>query len=150
MSGCRGCGATLPPKTHQGRDRIWCSDRCRKQTLYGGTCIDCGAPTNGSDGRGANASKRCNRCSSARNRGLANAQRERDAAPRRQHIAEMYNAGVPFKDMAADLGVTVGCLAGHINHMRNQGWDLPRRYPLKRAEAMSTGRLAANRERVQT
>lgn len=37
---CQGCGEDLP-----GRRRLWCSERCRKKTTYGGTCESCGAPT---------------------------------------------------------------------------------------------------------
>jgi hypothetical protein len=40
----------------------WCSDHCRKQTLYSGTCEDCGGPTTGSEGRGPNAPRWCNTC----------------------------------------------------------------------------------------
>lgn len=45
MNTCQGCGAELPPNKAVGRKRKWCSNRCRKQTLYTGTCIDCGGPT---------------------------------------------------------------------------------------------------------
>lgn len=62
MSACKGCGTELPPKTWQGRDRLWCSDRCRKQTLYSRPCADCGEPMNGSDGNSPNASVRCVSC----------------------------------------------------------------------------------------
>lgn len=45
MSGvCHGCGAQLPPKTWAGRERIWCSERCRKAS-YGDPCVDCGKRT---------------------------------------------------------------------------------------------------------
>lgn len=38
-------------KTFLGKGRAkWCSDRCRKDTLYGGTCGDCDAKTDGSNG----------------------------------------------------------------------------------------------------
>lgn len=46
-----------------GRPRKWCSERCRKQQ-YRGVCVDCGAPTDGSDGRG-NAATRCADCAVA-------------------------------------------------------------------------------------
>lgn len=58
---CQGCGTDLPPKTRPGRDRKWCSDRCRKLTLYARPCLDCGTPVN-VDGRVANAAVRCNPC----------------------------------------------------------------------------------------
>lgn len=63
MSVCQGCGTTLPPSKGPV-PRKWCSDRCRKQTLYGGTCVDCGATTNGSDGR--KPEPRCGTCSARR------------------------------------------------------------------------------------
>lgn len=62
---CLGCGAELPPKTWNGRDRKWCSERCRKQTLYSGTCVDCGEPTNGYAGIGK-AGERCKKCRHAK------------------------------------------------------------------------------------
>jgi len=58
---CQGCGA-MGVQTTRARLRKWCSESCRKRTLYGGTCVDCGAPTNGSDGRGPDAPKRCIPC----------------------------------------------------------------------------------------
>lgn len=61
MSTCQGCGTELAP-SRGGPARKWCSDRCRKQMLYSGVCIDCGARTNGSNGRGPNAAKRCRAC----------------------------------------------------------------------------------------
>lgn len=57
---CAGCGGPLPPQK-AGRPRKWCSERCRKQTMYGGTCRFCGATTNGYDGPGT-ASDVCKVC----------------------------------------------------------------------------------------
>jgi hypothetical protein len=57
---CAGCGDPLPPQTI-GRRRKWCSERCRRDTLYSGTCVDCGARTNGNDGPGK-AAERCRPC----------------------------------------------------------------------------------------
>lgn len=67
MSACRGCGAELPPNKAPGRERVWCSNRCRKTTLYGGTCIECGAPTAGSSGGLSKTPERCVPCANARN-----------------------------------------------------------------------------------
>lgn len=36
-----------------------------RKSRYQGVCIDCGGPTNGADGRGANAAQRCEKCSHA-------------------------------------------------------------------------------------
>jgi hypothetical protein len=41
---CWGCGAAIGP-SRGGRRRKWCSDRCRKATLYSGVCVDCGGAT---------------------------------------------------------------------------------------------------------
>lgn len=64
---CQGCYVQLPP-TRNGntKPRKWCSDRCRKQTLYSVPCVDCGKRLNGSDGRGPNAAIRCLACASAK------------------------------------------------------------------------------------
>lgn len=47
-----------------GREREWCSERCRK-AQYAGTCVDCGAPTSGSEGR--RAEPRCPPCTAIKN-----------------------------------------------------------------------------------
>lgn len=57
---CHGCGTTLPPSKGP-RAKKWCSERCRK-AQYAGACIDCGGATDGSNGRGPNASVRCRAC----------------------------------------------------------------------------------------
>jgi hypothetical protein len=61
---CQGCGMT-GIQDSQGRARKWCSHKCRCNTKYGGTCIDCGAPTNGKNGIGK-APHRCQTCSTRR------------------------------------------------------------------------------------
>jgi hypothetical protein len=61
MSRCHGCGDPIPP-SRGGAARKWCSERCRK-AQYAGRCVDCGAATNGSNGRGPSAPKRCSACS---------------------------------------------------------------------------------------
>jgi hypothetical protein len=71
----RGCCNLLKP-SRRARPRKWCSDECRKRTLYAGTCIDCGASTNGSDGPGK-ASERCQSCRTAYDKAQAKWTRER-------------------------------------------------------------------------
>jgi hypothetical protein len=56
---CEGCGQTGTQIT-AGPARKWCSDRCRKQTLYTGTCVDCGGRT-GFSGTSV-PSERCSGC----------------------------------------------------------------------------------------
>lgn len=58
---CDGCGEPLPANLAPGPARRWCSERCRKTTLYSGTCVICGDPTNASQGR-AQTDCLCRRC----------------------------------------------------------------------------------------
>lgn len=46
---CRGCGVAIGPARGPGRVREWCSERCRKRSLYSGVCEVCGGPTYGGD-----------------------------------------------------------------------------------------------------
>lgn len=49
MSTCAGCDAELPPtKRSAGRQRKWCSERCRKDS-YDLVCVDCGGRVSGTD-----------------------------------------------------------------------------------------------------
>ncbi len=75
---CAGCGAPLAP-SRGGPPRKWCSERCRKRTLYAGVCERCGRPTNCSDGRAA-APRRCAGCARA----------ERHERALRRLIAEVH------------------------------------------------------------
>jgi hypothetical protein len=60
MSVCQGCSTPIEQNARAGRPRKWCSDHCRKETLYSGRCLDCGAPTSlGGMGR---ASGHCRSC----------------------------------------------------------------------------------------
>lgn len=61
---CPGCGKDL---TGAHWKRKWCSERCRKETLYSGTCESCGAKTDGSNGREA-APTHCKECAPRANR----------------------------------------------------------------------------------
>lgn len=69
VSTCQGrdCCNVLRPRELRpagpghNRPLLWCSERCRK-TKYSASCLDCGAPLNGSDGRGPNAPARCFAC----------------------------------------------------------------------------------------
>jgi hypothetical protein len=63
---CAGCGTSIE-KPRRGA-RKWCSDLCRKNTLYGGTCEDCGTATAYSGAAGGSfGSKRCDPCARAAN-----------------------------------------------------------------------------------
>lgn len=74
MITCHVCGTDFDPAATKRWKAITCSDECsRKNTQmkqkarrarYQGTCSDCGAKTDGSNGRDK-APKRCNSCSVA-------------------------------------------------------------------------------------
>ncbi len=82
MATCAGCPAELPPtKINQltgvvANPRRWCSERCRK-SQYAGLCVDCGAATHGSNGRGKRAPTRCQDCSRKHETATATWTRER-------------------------------------------------------------------------
>lgn len=75
-STCDGCGTPIE-QSRSNRRRRWCSERCRKQTMYGSACESCGNPTNGSNGRGPNAARLCVACSRAQQSTDAHWTRER-------------------------------------------------------------------------
>lgn len=61
---CQGCETPLPADAHGSRR--WCSDRCRRHTLYSGLCADCGKTTY--NGGTKKPPERCSPCSNrARN-----------------------------------------------------------------------------------
>lgn len=57
------CDNDLPTEPPSPRERKWCSGRCRK-TQYASSCVDCGAPTSGSEGR--KATPLCLTCANVR------------------------------------------------------------------------------------
>jgi DNA-binding CsgD family transcriptional regulator len=111
---CRGCGADL---TGTHGPRIWCSEKCRKDQ-YGGECENCGAKTDGSNGR-ANAPKLCRYCA------------ETKYAERNQRLIEMWEAGVPTWYIAEQLGMSESTVTGwiHDDRRRNGASHSVRRLP---------------------
>ncbi len=111
---CKGCGKELPPKTWRGRDRIWCSERCRKDQ-YSGTCVECGAPTDGTvPGRypGRGAPELCITCTRLRN------------LDRNETIIELWEDGWVELDIADHLGLSAGQVRGAIFIARKQGFPV--------------------------
>jgi Homing endonuclease associated repeat len=62
MKTCQGCGSVLAAPGRPGPPRKWCSDRCRKVSLYSGTCIDCGGRTQRTASGLGRRSVRCTDC----------------------------------------------------------------------------------------
>lgn len=108
MRTCKGCGVELPPKTWQGRDRMWCSERCRK-SQYAGACVECGGPTDGTvPGRypGRGAPERCRTCTELRN------------LERNEEIIKLWEDGWVELDIADKLGLRAAQVRGTISHAR--------------------------------
>jgi hypothetical protein len=61
------CGKAFKRTSPHDHRRKWCSERCRKNLSYGGTCQRCGNRTSGGDGA-AKAPALCASCSEDRNR----------------------------------------------------------------------------------
>jgi hypothetical protein len=128
---CKGCGVPLPPKTWQGLDRVWCSERCRREQ-YAGTCIDCGARTNGHDGPGK-ASTRCIPCANRHIRARGDRADMVRARAKRERIEAMWNQGMLLREIASEMGYSMGYLAAEMNTMRRAGYRVPHRYKRKAA-----------------
>lgn len=109
MSTCAGCGTAIE-QLKRGR-RKWCSHRCRKRTLYGGTCKLCGAVTNGYDGPGT-AAEVCRDCRDGRN------------AERNAEIVERWNEGEPEWYIAEEMGLRPTQVGGAIETAREQGKEV--------------------------
>lgn len=59
---CAGCGESFPVRNKKALNRAkWCSERCRRQTLYSKPCPGCGKPMDGSNGPHV-APRRCVAC----------------------------------------------------------------------------------------
>ena len=116
---CPGCAKIFPVYTHSRRK--WCTEACRKRTLYSTPCIECGAPTNGSDGPGAH--KRCRDCSQVRVIGIT----KDKAAARQQMVADLWAAGWTGREICAAMGVPYRATA--IAQWRSRGANLPHRSP---------------------
>lgn len=107
---CQGCGEEFV-QANRGRPRKWCSERCRKTTLYGFTCRDCGKriysgypdPDHG----------RCGEC-----------QHEREYGERNRRILELWEEGAPGSFIAEELGISYNQVRGLIEHRRHRYGEL--------------------------
>lgn len=115
---CAGCGE---PFLGRGRAK-WCSERCRKRTCYGGVCVDCGAPTHGSNGDGPNAPVRCHACDMRWNPKRLAARVEYRTA-----IEAMWADGLTSREIGRLMGWTPGSAKVRIGQLRARGYDLPYR-----------------------
>lgn len=112
---CAGCGNPLPPQT-KGRPRKWCSQRCRRDTSYGGTCIDCGARTSGNNGL-AKAPERCFACRREFDRANAPWDRERIVRAIRE-FAETYGRA----PRVTDFSKAHATACGHAGRVPEGHW----------------------------
>jgi DNA-directed RNA polymerase specialized sigma24 family protein len=110
---CEGCGARLPSASPK---RIWCSERCRKQTRYSRPCVDCGKPLNGSDGH--KGATRCVRCA-------ALAAVPREVREREEAVLRMRAGGMLNHEIARVLGCSTVAVSDLVSHMRKRGRNVP-------------------------
>lgn len=103
---CCGCGAELP-----GRQRKWCSERCRKLHYEDG-CIDCGAPAWGN---------RCLSCSLE----LLHKKQHIAMTLRRIAILEMRAEGMLNTEIATRLKTTLSAVDSDVYRMRADGVEVP-------------------------
>lgn len=123
--------------------------RCRaRKESYRGACVDCGAATNGSNGRGSNAPKRCQACSN-----VVSAERKREEfAGYRRMVEEMWAEGMTGRQMADALGWTARNPNRYISDLRSRGYNLPHRRTPEQIERILVGsdaRLAKARRTWQ-
>jgi hypothetical protein len=119
---CNGCGGSLP--TMHG-NRKFCSEHCRRKQ-YAGKCIDCGVATNGHDGPGK-ASDRCVTCANRHIIDIGRADMAR-ARAKRERVQRLWAEGLLMREIAAEMGWSMGYLACEMNRMRKAGYDMPHRY----------------------
>jgi transposase len=94
---------------------------------YRGTCIDCGAPTDGSRGPSSPV-ERCRACNNAIVLPIGAALNHERAKPRYERLAVRWREGATTAELAAEEGVAIGTIHSILHHMRAQGYDLPYRY----------------------
>jgi hypothetical protein len=129
---CQGCGVALKPNKAQGRKRVWCSERCRKRTMYSGECVDCGASTYSGD---AVPPERCRHCSGR----LQGERQQASFVGFRKMVEEMWAEGMTCREIGAALGWGKSMSVTGIAQMRARGYNLPHRYSAERRARMAVG-----------
>lgn len=117
---CQACGAPID-QPRCGR-RKWCSERCRK-SQYAGSCIDCGAPTNGTAGGHKRTPERCVECGKRHSAEVA----AEFSVLYREMVEEMWAEGMTCREIADALGWKTKNVGTHISVMRARGYNLPHR-----------------------
>jgi DNA-binding CsgD family transcriptional regulator len=126
---CQGCGTELPPQTYTGRARKWCSESCRKRTLYGRACDVCGRRDNGSEGK--RESYVCVDC-----------QYEAEYGERNRRILAAWERGETGKQIAAREGMTEEAVLSWLDHHRRvNGEPIPRHSARRRSRWEAIKRL---------
>jgi len=125
MLTCAGCGKRFRWVCKKGSLPKWCSDRCRKRTLYSGVCVDCGGRTYG-DRYSAGPIKRCKYCAHA----ILIQNTKAASRCRRDEIVAMWAEGLSIREIAEELGSKYGSMGSEIGRLRREGEPLPRRHRL--------------------
>lgn len=142
---CAGCHELFPVRKKMALNRAkWCSERCRR-SQYSTPCVDCGAPTDGSNGHGKNAPKRCARCNSTYTGALAH---ER-SLEYRERVERLWKQGLTLREMSEAMGWKLPTAHVVISRLRAQGIDLPHRYSSDRTQKTAVAIRAAVVRREQ-
>ncbi len=121
MFTCGYCGEDFEGSTHPNAKNKYCSENCRKRKWeathpHQHKCACCG-------GQVSRQARQCWDCTLDG--------RDADRIKRWEAITELWNAGVPMKEMVKDPRVTrstVSALGVEMDRMNKAGWDLkPRR-----------------------
>jgi transposase len=113
-----------------------------RKASYRGACVDCGAPTDGSNGC-EQAPERCARCNLA---ALHSRQAQREGE-RRQLIEELWAQGSTARQICGRLGIAYRCSV--IGDWRRRGYALPyRRSPETVARLDAAGRRNLTKARA--
>lgn len=124
MLACEGCGKRFRWVVIRGRRRKWCSDRCRKWTLYSVPCEKCGELYGGiANGKAGVRARFCKTCA-------AEVSAAKMVAFGKAVLAEvevMWAEGLKLREIAAEMGWTPGSTHSYVAKQRAKGAALPRR-----------------------
>lgn len=115
---CETCGERLV-YAGVGRKPRFCNARCRKRS-YSGSCLDCGAPTSGCNGKD-HAPSQCRSCATEQ----LNEARSKSGHQRSEIVAALYREGLTAWEAAERLGVSVATVRSLAARARNLGIVCP-------------------------
>jgi len=138
---CQGCGAPIE-QPHYGR-RKWCSDRCRKTTLYAVPCERCGERCGGiANGHRGHPSRHCRSCALE----VSGEKQQAAFTPFRETMSELWKDGLTTAEIARELGWTEAAVQAAVSRYRAKGYlaDFPHRRTAAQVARMKMARWGAS------